>query len=259
MGKYRRYNCPFCPAFGNKNDDKALSINWTKGFYRCFRCGTSGHVSSLPANFKAPLILKEKKGTNKKDISFMKKDMISLRYSTVGQKYLAKRGLDFLPLENFVFVSNKKLTFPFYGEEGNILYYVGRKMWGSGRRYDNAISSIKNLFIPYGAITPCKKTLVVTEGIFDALSVYQWTGLTSIALLGKNIGNNKILRILEYSYPETSIVILLDAGEKETSQAYYDEIRSLRKNTVIHKLKDGDPNSIGKDELRKVLSNYGRD
>lgn len=257
MSKNRRYNCPFCPGFGYRNDDKALSINWEKEVYYCFRCGALGHVSSLPPNYKAPTILHEDKKKSPERLEV--KEMISLRYSTAGQKYLKKRGLDFHPLQDFVFVSDKQLIFPFYGTEGDIIYYVGRKMWGSGRRYDNAMTGIKDLFIPYEVVTPCREVLVITEGIFDALSVYQWTGLPSIALLGMNVNENKILRILEYTYSETIVVILLDAGEDETSQAYYDELKSLRRRTIIHKLKNGDPNSIGKKELRKELSNYGRD
>ena len=121
MTTNKRYNCPFCPGLGLRNDDLALSVSWEKGKYHCFRCGTSGGVSSLPPNFKQPLILeKDQKPLECINIS----NMTSLRDSSKGQAYIRQRGLDPEPLGNSVFVSGKKLVFPFYGWNGDIIFYV---------------------------------------------------------------------------------------------------------------------------------------
>lgn len=250
MSSNQRYNCCFCPARGLCNDDLALSVNWGKGVYHCFRCGTSGRIDSLPPNFKQPLILKEDK---KLKVPLDFGTMTSLADSIQGQRYIRERGLDPDPLENFVFVSRNKLVFPIYNPQGNIIYYVSRKMWGSGLRYDNKPSAIEDIYIPPGSILPTRLILIVTEGVFDALSVQQWLGIESIALLGMNINAFKVRRILECTYPETRIIILLDAGEYQTAQAYYDEIRTLRFHTRICKLEEGDPNEIGKEALQKVI------
>lgn len=250
MPPNKRYNCPFCPALGLRNDDFAFSVSWAKGKYHCFRCGTSGEVDSLPPNFKKPLILKEDKKTYE---HLYIGGMTSLRDSSAGQAYLEERGLDPDPLKDFVFVSGKKLVFPFYSPEGNIIYYVARKMWGSGRRYDNMAATTGDIYIPPGVILPARRTLVITEGIFDALSVQQWLGMNSIGLLGMNINAFKIRRILECTYPDTGIAILLDAKEYSTAIQYYEELRPLRKNTMICKLDEGDPNEVGKEYLWKLL------
>jgi DNA primase len=252
MSLNKRYNCPFCPALGYRNDDLAFSVSWIKGKYHCFRCGTSGGVDSLPPNFKKPLILKgDKKPHEQLDMG----NMISLEDSPGAQRYFIKRGLSPEPLLNHVFVSGdrKKLIFPFYDAEGNIIYYVIRKMWGSGLRYTNMTAAVGDIYIPPGTILPCRLKLIVTEGIFDALSVWQWLGIESIGLLGMNINAFKIRRILESTYPETEIIILLDAGEYQTARAYYDEIRPLRKHTKICHLNEGDPNEVGKEYLWKKL------
>jgi hypothetical protein len=207
-------------------------------------------LDSLPPNFKKPFILKE----DKKPYEHLYiGGMTPLRDSSAGQAYLEERGLDPDPLKDFVFVSGKKLVFPFYGSEGNIIYYVARKMWGSGRRYDNMVAATGDIYIPPGAILPARRTLVITEGIFDALSVWQWLGMNSIGLLGMNINPFKVRRILECTYSDTAIAILLDAGEYQTAQAYYDELRPLRKNTMICKLEGGDPNEVGEEVLWKLL------
>ena len=253
MTRNKRYNCPFCPALGLRNDDFALSVNWGKAIYNCFRCGTSGWVDSLPPNFKQPLIIKEDKEPHEQlDIG----GMTSLRDSPRGREYFKRRGLDPQPLENFVFVSRNKIVFPFYSPEGNIVFYVSRKMWGSGLRYENMASAMEDIYIPPGIILPAGETFIVTEGIFDALSVWQWLGIVSIGLLSMDINKFKIRRILECTRPETRIIILLDAGEYQTAQAYYDEIRTLRFHTKICKLEKGDPNSIGREELRKILHKH---
>ena len=251
MSSNKRHNCPFCPALGKRNDDLALSVNWGKEVYHCFRCGTSGRVDSLPPNFKQPLILREDRKT-KEPLDFG--SMTSLADSVRGQNYIKGRGLNPQLLENFVFVSRNKLVFPIYNPQGNIIYYVSRKMWGPGLRYDNKPSEMKDIYIPPGSILPTRLTFCVTEGVLDCLSVYQWLGIECIALLGMGINNFKVRRILEYTYPETRIIILLDAGEYQTAQAYYDEIRTLRFHTKICKLSEGDPNSLGKEKLKKEIS-----
>lgn len=250
MATNKRYNCPFCPGLGLRNDDLAFSINWDRGVYHCFRCGTSGGIGSLPPNFKKPLILeKDKKPKEQLNLG----GMTSLTDSFRGRDYLIQRGLDPEPLENFVFISGKKLVFPIFGGHGDIIYFVARKMWGSGRRYDNMAAAIKDIYVPPGVILPAKRTLIVTEGVFDALSVWQWLGIESVALLGMNINAFKVRKILEYSLRNTLIIILLDAGESRMAQAYHDELRPLRKHTLICKLKEGDPNEIGKELLWKRL------
>ena len=253
MTRNKRYHCPFCPGLGLRNDDFAFSVSWEKGKYHCFRCGTSGGVSSLPPNFKQPLILEKDKKPRER---LSMEDMIPLRQSSAGQSYLRTRELDPEPLKDFVFISGKKLVFPFYGSEGNITFYVTRKMWGSGRRYDNMEAAIKNIYIPPGTRLPAQRTFIITEGIFDALSVQQWLGIDCIALLGMNVNAFKIRRILDCTYPKTLIIILLDAGEYATSYHYYRELRALRKNVRICRLEEGDPNSIGKEKLWKKLMSY---
>lgn len=231
---------------GLRNDDLALSVNWGKGVYQCFRCGTTGRKESLPPNFKQPVILeKDKRVVEQLDFS----NMVSLADSPAARNYLWGRGLDPILLENFVFVHGKQLVFPIYGKEGSIIYYVSRKMWGSGRRYDNMASEIKHLFIPYGCILPAREVLVVTEGVFDALSVWQWIEVASVGLLGMTLNSFKISKILEYSHPDTVIIILLDYGEYQTAVKYYSELIPMRKNTTICKLYEGDPNEVGKEEL----------
>lgn len=250
MNQNKRYNCCFCPARGLRNDDLALSVNWAKAVYHCFRCGTSGRTDSLPSNFKQPLILKEEK---KLKVPLDFGTMTSLADSIKGQRYIKQRGLDPEPLENFVFVSRNKLVFPIYDPQGNIIYYVSRKMWGSGLRYDNKPSAIEDIYIPPGSILPCSESFVVTEGVLDCLSIWQWLKVPSIALLGMNINLFKVRRILECTYPEARIIILLDAGEYQISQEYFKELKPLRKNTAICKLDKGDPNSTGKEKLREIL------
>lgn len=250
MSLNKRYNCPFCPALGLRNDDFAFSVNWGKGVYHCFRCGTSGRKDSLPPNFKRPLIFKEDmKPHEQLNIGAM----TSLEDSPRGKEYFKQRGLDPRPLERFVFVSKKNVVFPFRDSGGNIVYYVSRKMWGSGRRYTNMESAMEDIYIPPGIILPAGGTFIVTEGIFDALSVWQWLGIVSIGLLSMDINAFKIRRILECTRPETRIIILLDAGEYQMAQAYCDELTPLRKWTTICKLDEGDPNEVGKEKLWRKL------
>jgi len=117
-------------------------------------------------------------------------------------------------------------------------------------------AAVRDIYIPSGLILPAQRTLIITEGIFDALSVFQWLGIDCIALLGMNVNAFKIRRVLDCTYPKTFIIILLDAGEYATAYHYYRELRALRKNVRICRLEEGDPNSIGKEELWKKLMPY---
>ena len=248
-----RHPCPFC---GTK-ELKFCMYESTQTYY-CFRCRIWGRIENLPDSFKKKLNSRSiTSSVSLKEEPLEFPDGFKLiSPKSKGWKYLERRGISPYPLKPFVGEAKNYIVFPFY-DKGNLVYYVQRKLYGSGLRYMNSKSEGKSfLFIPYQMGTE-NESLIITEGVFDCLNVYQKSLIPTIALLGKELNHAKILTILEYANNE--IIILLDSSsqDKETPRAAV-EMRDALK--VFHpvkivKCKQGkDPAELTKDEIKEILN-----
>jgi hypothetical protein len=134
------------------------------------------------------------------------------------------------------------IIFPVY-EFGTLVYFVARSI--TDKRYYNAPYSSQDILFNY-----CQQqTMVLTEGIFDALAF----GYYGVALLGKILKKGQFNKILQA--PPKTLYICLDPDAKTESlkvlglfKDYIDDVRLI-------KLKTGDAADTSKRRLLDYLRN----
>jgi len=112
-----------------------------------------------------------------------------------AKKYLYKRGItrdDIIFYKIGFCVSGRyknRVVFPSFNVDGDINYFVGRKIWDElpGNKYLNSKASknivYNELYVDYN------KPIVITEGIIDSIKC----GKNSIPILGSSISKNSVL------------------------------------------------------------------
>lgn len=251
MQKIRKNICPFCGA------KQKFCIFPETGTYFCYKCRKWGRgedlknkegietLSKFTASLDPPTESREASLTLPSGFKILKR-------GGIGYNYLKGRDINPNPLIPFVGVAENYLYFPMY-KKGQLVYYVGRKMFRAGPRYKNAPGSPPSLFIPY-EMKKVRKVLVIVEGIFDCFKVYQATGVPTMALLGKELTSFKIAQILSLSSSKklVTIIIMLDPDAYLTSLKYLDILRPLRQVDII-KLAKTDPGDMKREEIREVI------
>lgn len=205
------YYCPFC------EDGKGhLYLNFDKDVYNCFKCGMKGKISTLEFGTIASLKRKrdciERVEASPDTQEAPGYDLVSYEGTlrAVPLTYLASRGLglDTIMKYNIRYSpEDNTIWFPIYGVPG------GSPMWWQGKQIGGAYMSQHtklinfSLFRTFGIplLVGRQKQVVLTEGIFDALSVARIA--PAVAGFGKNIPDSR-LQVLTFIAEE--VIVLLD-------------------------------------------------
>lgn len=241
-----RGDCPFC---GRKN--KFCTFPATETYF-CYGCRTWGWARDLGThrpNRPTPS-LQPKSGSSEPISVPLPGGFRTLNENGIAWNYLVGRGIDPAPLLPFIGWAHNYVIFPFY-TKGAVLYYVGRKIWGGGPRYKNAEGPCPYLFVPY-LMGPISDTLVIVEGVFDVLKVYQSTELPVVGLMGKEITNTKLALICQMTSPSTRVIVLLDPDARVTAAEYVNRLHGIRHCDLVT-LKDKDPGDMSPSELQRLL------
>lgn len=111
-------------------------------------------------------------------------------WSRVAIEYLNSRSIN--EYDKFLICEDKdinnwygRLIIPFY-REGKLVYYQGRGLNNSPKRYMNANTGDTTILYNYDEIFKTKDILFVVEGVFDAFH------LNGVAILGNELSDKKI-------------------------------------------------------------------
>lgn len=159
--------CPQCSDGRKNKNDKPLSVNITTGEYNCHNCGWHGNVRTLT-----------RKDSHKK---YEKPDQTLLRNRELNEKviqYCETRNISRGTLERFMIFgkeefmpqTNKKercICFPYMrdGEIVNIKYRDGNKNF-------KLTKDAELIFYNLNTVGD-KKYVIITEGEFDCMAVYE--------------------------------------------------------------------------------------
>lgn len=226
----KRYCCIFC------EDDKFhMYVNTEKMLYHCFKCGEAGRIfkESTLEDFSSKLdkLVNETKGvfegietkvTLKTLPRCLRLDRISNKEHTLSWLYLKSRGVTMEEairsrahesIDRTGIYSNT-VIFPLYNEEGMLDYFVCRKIKPKNGepKYVNAPWPKNGALYTQLSKSP-SKSLVIVEGIFDAIRVSRVSNV--VALLGKKATKEQLENIIKrVKYPwngePRDITIMLD-------------------------------------------------
>tara|TARA_Y100000034_G_C6821363_1_gene369935 strand:+ start:22 stop:966 length:945 start_codon:yes stop_codon:yes gene_type:complete len=219
LGDEYLFICPFC-----KHNKKKLSINITKGKWKCWICDKAGRsIKSLVRQIGGPAHLRtwgqltnsvdlsefgdirletlfESKTEKVKEIIDLPKEFRSLatrkkvRHSRNAMAYLKNRNISFADILTWkigVCTTGdyaNRIIIPSFDIEGKLNYFVGRSIDGSWPKYTNAGQSKKEIIFNELNID-FSKDVIIVEGAFDAIV----SGENSVPLLGSTLKDGDLL------------------------------------------------------------------
>ena len=220
------YHCPFC-----KHHKKKLSVNVTKGFFKCWVCDTKGAISYIIKRFGSiddrhdwalldqevdfstmDLIFNQPEEKQppvklppeyiclaKKGLPPAANDAISYLWSRgIGQKDIIYHKIGFCLTGKY----KKRIIIPSFDDEGNCNYFTARSYSGDWLSYKNPPAS-KNIIFN-DLLINWNEPVTLVEGPFDAIKMKN-----SIPILGSTLKETTKLfkKIVE---KQTKVYIGLD-------------------------------------------------
>ena len=253
------YHCPFC-----KHHKKKLSVNVTKGFFKCWVCDTKGAISYLikrfgsiddrhdwalldqevdfstmdlifnqpeeklpPVNLPPEYICLAKKG-----LPPAANDAISYLWSRgIGQKDIIYHKIGFCLTGKY----KKRIIIPSFDDEGNCNYFTARSYSGDWLSYKNPPAS-KNIIFN-DLLINWDEPITLVEGPFDSIKMKN-----SIPILGSTLKETTKLfkKIVE---KQTKIYIGLDEDALSKSMKIISLL--LEYGLDVYKLDTSDIEDIG--------------
>lgn len=164
--------CPYCNG-GHSKDQWTFSINLESGAFKCLRssCNKQGHFAELCRDFGYQLV--------KPDYPIFRKlpQRPKPESKDAAIEYLKSRGISEVITRKYHITTRKDndniLAFPFYDEDGKLVFVKYRKIdFVKGRDKNKEWSESGTMPILFG-MDNCEdfERLVITEGQIDSLSV----------------------------------------------------------------------------------------
>lgn len=165
--------CPYCE--GTTKDQKTFSINATTGTFHCFRskCGASGNMITLARDFNFSLgqNADEYYQPRRKYNTFtLKKEPVA---GEIAKAYLEERGISAATVERYKITEyDGNIAFLFFDEKGHVQTIKYRNPHPKeGQSKEWFVPNCKPILYGMQQCNPDNKTLIVTEGQIDSLSV----------------------------------------------------------------------------------------
>ena len=207
--------CPTCKTNGKIKDKLYIRKDHQVGY--CFVCNTVYQNERSEFNYRRGL-LSDKTFTEVVSIENIKIEFDKYKsFDKNGIEYLRERNANLYKdySKYSIRFGFNKCVIPFYFEK-KLIYYIFRNYTGEMKYFNPPIKN-KPLYIPpfYNIKEP--HTLVITEGVFDAIAcnyLFDKEGFMPIALLGSTITNYQ-LGLLEKANFNKVIIFMDELGLSE--------------------------------------------
>lgn len=264
-----------CPFLDHPTHNHCY-INVAKGVFFCHfaDCGEKGTIKKLlkeyeiigelelekeitekrkyePTDFSQFLNVTGKNGTldllaltylKRRGLSEDEIELYDIRFSDSGKYY----GRILVPIsENDKVVCFATRSFmPFikpkylYPHRGETLFTPGEAIFGYEEAWKDTIYNIASM--------------VITEGIFDAIAVNRVKGVRGLAILSSHLTEGQLCKLLKLSKKFTYLVAL-DADAHKDAVKIAEQLANLGRTVKLVLLEKGDPASVSEEELMKAL------
>jgi len=202
------FSCPFDECDDNKNQGHHFYIYFDNEVYHCVKCGRSGHLLKLKRLLGDLDFLKQESGFGKiLEASLADQRHQALLQDSETMKYLTSRGINTKIIKDYKIgfdiktaragESAKCVVFPFFkdGRLTNLKYKSIRKFEGTeggkARYVTTQEAGCTAHLFGIDNVPADSKTIIVTEGEYDALSaaVYGLKNVVSIPNGAKGFGS----------------------------------------------------------------------
>lgn len=186
-----------------------------------------------------------------------------LRNVNTAHPYLEERGIQRATAAEFGvgFYSGSglmqgRIVIPIHNRRGELVAYAGRAVNGDGPKYKLPIGFRKSLeiFNVHRAATAGSDTVVIVEGYFDCLRVYQAGFPYVVALMGCALSGAQEVLLLERFQ---RIVLMLDgdAAGRGASRAIADRVSMRSSVGVVHVPDGAQPDQLPSEVIQRLLEN----
>jgi DNA primase len=242
----------------------SFRVDRISGIAHCFSCGFKTNIFKYYGIFSNPIPIK---------IAKLKEKLQDLKMQAHGVELPAGatpftkifRGISQQTLKHFeAFYTNQveklqdRIIFPIKDITGKTAVYVARHMLSNGNpRYINYPSKVQMPIFP-AHVPAGYKSLVIVEGIFDMLNLYD-KGLTNVTCaFGTNtLQNNTVQKLLPFKAQGVTHIYLMfdgdEAGEKAmfTLKPIIEECGFIVENIM---LPDGsDPGELSEEDVKSTI------
>lgn len=237
---YQSYQCWVCGFKGKKISPLFRLINPPKDkFDELYRL-TKTKPSSLYLNTTEP----EKKPISlPKEFITLSKPSSSIEYKK-AYKYIKSRNITDEDIIKYNLgycesgIYKNMIIIPSYNEDGNLNFFTSRSYEKEAfRKYINPDYS-RNI-VPFDNLINWNSPVILCEGVFDAIAIKR----NAIPLLGKNIQNELLKKIISSNIKH--IYIALDDDAKEKSIKYCEYFLNQGIKPYLIELDGKDPSEIG--------------
>ena len=241
----------------------SFRVDRISGIAHCFSCGFKTNIFKYYGVFTNAIPIK---------IAKLKEKLQDLKYQTMGVELpvgatpytKAFRGISAQTIKHFeAFYTHQveklqdRIIFPIKDITGKTVVYVARHTLSNGNpRYVNYPSKVQMPVFPV-KLPAASKSLVLVEGIFDMLNLYDKGLKNVVCTFGTNtLQNDTKLKLLPFKAQGISHIYILfdgdDAGERaaQTLKPLIEECEFI---VEVIKLPDGtDPGELDQDDIESI-------
>ncbi len=255
--------CPFCHG-GQHNDKYTFSVSLRTGQYNCLRgtCGEHGGFVSLAKAFNFPLDFGTQAPMKKEYKRLPQKKITDIAVRDTAIEYMKSHGISEDTVRKFGITSQKDnpdiLSIPFFDWNGELTFIKYRNTkYQKGQNGSKEWCEKGSKPILYGIpfVDYSNKTLVITEGQIDSLSLYEAGIPNAVSVpMGKN-NFDWINLCWDFLCEFSEIVVFGDHENGEITLA--DELNRRLKKHIIKVVKTDDYRGLK--DANDIFRTYGAD
>jgi DNA primase len=188
----------------------------------------------------------------------------ALQYVDARHPYLATRRLTLQTVRTYglgLYTGNGlfrgRIVIPIHNEQGELVAYAGRAINGEEPKYRFPAGFRKSLvlFNLHRAVDTHQRTVIVVEGFFDALAVYQAGYRAVVALMGSTLSSHQADLLCTHF---DRVLVMLDGDEagRQGTAAIVSTLTS-RVAVISVALRDGtQPDQLMSGEIQRLMLQY---
>jgi DNA primase len=272
-----RGRCPLHDGEGRET----FHVNTAEQVFHCFSCGAGGSVLDLVAAVEGcglreaaeklsgwgmpGSLAPSQKATVTKRIRPVPPLRFRLRGVDVRHPYLASRGIRETTAREFGIgyyagpgLMSRRLVIPIDDESGRLVGYSGRSLDGSEPRYRFPAGFAKSqvLFNLHRAAATRQSTVIVVEGFFDCLKVYQAGFSAVVALMGSALYESQRQLLLQ-RFRQTVVMLDGDAPGRRAAALVSARLSADCPVRIVQLGENRQPDQLSELELRQLLEGKG--
>jgi DNA primase len=275
-----------CPLHGGEGRE-AFHVNTAKQLFHCFSCGAGGTVLDLvaalehcgvreaaeklavgwhvPVSNSGQAVVQPREATVTKKIEGLRTLPFRLRGVDSRHPYLSARGISERTADTFGIgfyagpgLLSRRLVIPIHDQARQLVAYCGRSLDGTEPRYKFPAGFAKSqvLFNLHRAAASGSQTVIVVEGFFDCLKVYQAGFCSVVALMGAALYDRQ-QELLTERFQQ--IILMLDGDHAGRRASAAIQVRLARHCPVlVIELAAGtQPDQLSEQDIQEILAKEG--